>query len=80
MKKQKVQGGQPGKQVVCFKCKKVGHHGQDCKSCFTCGQPGHVKRFCPHGGQQSVIQQTQVARPIPAQPIQQRSVQQQQRG
>ena len=56
MKKQKVQGGHQGKQVVCFKCKKVGHLSHECKNCFICGQSGHVKRFCPHGGQQSVVQ------------------------
>ena len=80
VKKQKVQGGQQGKQVVCHKCKQVGHLGQDCRNCFTCGKPGHTRVMCPHGGQQSVTQQTQVVRPIPAQPIQQRGVQQQHRG
>ena len=56
MKKQKVQGGHQGKQVVCFKCKKVGHLGHECKNYFICGRSGHVRKLCPHGGQQSVVQ------------------------
>ena len=49
VKKKKVQGGQQGNQVVCSKCTKKGHIGQNCKNCFNCGQPGHMSRECSLG-------------------------------
>ena len=37
IKKQKEQTGQKGMQVMCHRCKKMGHHGRNFKKCFTYG-------------------------------------------
>ena len=69
---EKVQDFQQGKVVVCIKCGKAGHFGNECRNCYLCGKTGHIHVRFPQMGQQGGTQQVQVAHlpPMIAQQVQ----------
>ena len=70
---ERVQDFHQGKVVVCNKCGRAGHFGNECRNCYLCGKPSHIRARCPQMGQQGGTQQVQVAHPPPmiVQPVQQ---------
>ena len=42
---------QKSHQTACARCGKSEHLGRNCKNCYFCGQPGHVRAWCPQVGQ-----------------------------
>ena len=59
IKRKKEQAKPLDRQVMCRRCKMMGHHATDCRKCYKCGLLGHVGRRCPQGAQQKMQKQGQ---------------------